>query len=312
MKHSLLNRLPKVRGRYQENVPLSRSTWFQVGGPAEVTFKPSDLEDLQHFLKDCPRDIPIHVIGVGSNLLVRDGGVSGVVIRLGRGFTNMYIDGQSMDIGSAVMDRNVAMASAEAEIEGFEFLCGIPGTMGGALRMNAGAYGSDISQILEWALVVDRQGKLHCLKVEDLGLSYRHCSLPKDWIFVGARIRGRQGKRDEIQARIDEFLTKREETQPVRSRTGGSTFANPNGHSAWKLIDDAGGRGLKVGGAQMSELHCNFMLNTGDATAEDLEMLGETIKEIVKSTSGIDLRWEIERIGESLAETDIEEKKRVA
>lgn len=298
MTQSILPQLPQVRGRYLEEVPLSRSTWFQVGGPAEVTYKPADLKDLQFFLKERPRDIPIHIIGLGSNLLVRDGGIRGVVIRLGSGFTNMYTDGTTMHIGAAAMDRNVAMASIDAEIEGFEFLCGIPGTIGGALRMNAGAYGCDMSKILEEALVLDPQGKFYRLKPEQLGLGYRHCSIPKDWIFIGAKIKGRQGKADEIRSRIEEYLSTREETQPVRSRTSGSTFANPEGYSAWKLIDEAGCRGLKVGGAQMSEMHCNFMLNTGDASAQDLEDLGNEVKARVKTKSGIDLRWEIEKIGE--------------
>jgi UDP-N-acetylmuramate dehydrogenase len=298
MTQSILHQLPQVRGRYLEEVPLSRSTWFQVGGPAQVTYKPADLKDLQFFLKERPRDIPIHIIGLGSNLLVRDRGIRGVVIRLGSGFTNMYSDGITMHLGAAAMDRNVAMASIDAEIEGFEFLCGIPGTIGGALRMNAGAYGSDMSQILEEALALDPQGKLHRLTPEQLGLGYRHCSIPKDWIFIGAKIKGRKGKSDEIRSRIEEYLATREETQPVRSRTSGSTFANPEGHSAWKLIDEAGCRGLKVGGAQMSEMHCNFMINTGDASAQDLEDLGNEVKARVKTKSGIDLRWEIEKIGE--------------
>lgn len=298
MTQSILPQLPQVRGRYLEEVPLSRSTWFQVGGPAQVTYKPADLKDLQFFLKERPRDIPIHIIGLGSNLLVRDGGIRGVVIRLGSGFTNMYTDGTTMHVGAAAMDRNVAMASIDAEIEGFEFLCGIPGTIGGALRMNAGAYGCDMSKILEEALALDPQGKLYRLKPEQLGLGYRHCSIPNDWIFIGAKIKGRQGKAEEIRSRIEEYLSIREETQPVRSRTSGSTFANPAGYSAWKLIDEAGCRGLKVGGAQMSEMHCNFMINTGDATAQDLEDLGNEVKARVKTKSGIDLRWEIEKIGE--------------
>lgn len=289
--------LPKVRGRYLFDVPLGPTTWFRVGGPAQVTFKPADLQDLCFFLKNRPKTLPLTVIGVGSNLLVRDGGVKGVVIRLGQGFTSLHMNETTLDVGAALLDRNVATLACEEGIAGLEFLCGIPGTIGGALRMNAGAYGSDISQILTYALAVDSKGIMHHLTPQELGLSYRHCQIPKDWIFVGARLKGRKGNPEEIQEKMASFLKERERTQPVKSRTGGSTFANPEGAKAWELIDKAGCRGFKKGEAMMSELHCNFMINTGTAKAADLEALGEKVRQEVLNTSGVDLRWEIERIG---------------
>ncbi|MBY0500715.1 MAG: UDP-N-acetylmuramate dehydrogenase [Alphaproteobacteria bacterium] len=290
--------LPKVRGRYLFDVPLAPTTWFRVGGPAQVTFKPADIQDLCFFLKNRPKNLPFYAIGVGSNLLIRDEGIEGVVIRLGQGFTNVYVERNMIDVGAAVLDRNVASLTCDAGISGFEFLCGIPGTIGGALRMNAGAYGSDISQILVYAFVVDPGGKLHRLSCETLGLKYRHCDLPKDWVFVGARFRGDEGNTQEIQGKMSSLLAQREGTQPVKSRTGGSTFANPEGPiKAWELIEKAGCRGLQRGGARMSELHCNFMINTGTATAADLEALGEEVRRRVLSKTGVELRWEIERIG---------------
>lgn len=289
--------LPKVRGRYLFDVPLASTTWFRVGGPAQVTFKPADVQDLCFFLQNRPESLPLHVIGVGSNLLVRDGGIEGVVVRLGQGFTNIYINGTMIDVGAAVLDRNIAALSCEAGISGLEFLCGIPGTMGGALRMNAGAYGSDISQVLLYALVVDPKGQFHRLTPQELELSYRHCRLPKDWIFIGARLKGDKGNAKEIREKISSFLAEREHTQPVKSRTGGSTFANPESAKAWELIEKAGCRGLQKGGAMISELHCNFMMNTGGATAADLEALGEEVWQRVLATTGVKLRWEIERIG---------------
>jgi UDP-N-acetylmuramate dehydrogenase len=296
----LKDRLPLIRGRYLFDVPLAPVTWFRVGGTAQVTFKPADLEDLCFFLKNKPKDLPLHIIGVGSNLLVRDTGVDGVVIRLGQGFTNIHVDHETIDVGAAALDRNVAMLACEQSIAGLEFLCGIPGTIGGAVRMNAGAYGTDISQVLDYATVIDSKGAIHHLTPHDLGLSYRHCDIPKQWIFVGARFKGRSGNSKEIHEKITALLTERERTQPVKSRTGGSTFANPDGMKAWELIEKAGCRGLQVGGAMMSELHCNFMINTGDATATDLETLGEEVRQKVLAITGVDLRWEIERIGRNL------------
>ena len=289
--------LPKVRGRYLFNVPLASTTWFRVGGPAQVTFKPADVQDLCFFLQNRPKDLSLHIVGVGSNILIREGGIEGIVVRLGQGFTNIYIDETTIDVGAAVLDRNLAAVAAEAGISGFEFLCGIPGTMGGALRMNAGAYGSEISQVLLYALVIDPKGHLHRLTSQELGLSYRHCDLPKDWIFIGARLQGKVGNVEEIKEKISALLAERERTQPVNMRTGGSTFANPEGVRAWELIEKAGCRGFRKGGAMMSELHCNFMINMGDAAASDLEDLGEEVRERVLETTGIDLRWEIERMG---------------
>lgn len=289
--------LPKVRGRYLFDVSLAPTTWFRVGGVAQVTFKPADVQDLCFFLKNCPKEVPVSVIGVASNILVRDGGVEGVVIRLGQAFTNFYIKDTIVDVGAAVLDRNVATLTGQSGITGFEFLCGIPGTMGGALRMNAGAYGSDISQVLVHALAVDPKGCIHRLLPEELGLSYRYCALPKDWIFIGARLKGEVGNVKEIEAKMVELLAERERTQPVKSRTGGSTFANPEGMRAWELIEKAGCRGLRKGDAMVSELHPNFMVNLGQATAADLEALGEEVKKRVFETSGIDLRWEIEKLG---------------
>lgn len=296
-KENIEKSLPKVRGRYLFNVPLANTTWFQVGGPAQVIYKPADPQDLCFFLQQRPKSLPLHVIGVGSNLLVGDGGVEGVVIRLGHGFTNIMVDETTIDIGAAVLDRNVALLSGQEGIGGLEFLCGIPGTIGGGLRMNAGAYGSDMAHILVYAHVMDPQGKIHRLTPQNLGLSYRHCALPKDWIFIGARLKGYKEAREKIQEKISSFLAERERTQPVHSRTGGSTFANLEGAKAWELIEKAGCRGLQKGGAMMSDLHCNFMINTGNATAADLEDLGEEVRQRVLATTGVELRWEIERIG---------------
>ena len=293
----LVNRLPKVRGRYTFQAPLAQVTWFRVGGAADVLYKPADLQDLQTFLSACPSDIPVTVMGVGSNLLVRDGGVPGVVIRLGQGFNNIHIHDNYIHVGSAVLDRTVSTLAQQSGIANLEFLCSIPGTIGGALRMNAGCYGGDISQILQKAFLVDRRGRLHTLDTADLKYGYRHCGIPKDWIFVGARLMGVKDEPEAIEERMKEMLNSREATQPVHSRTGGSTFANPEGMKAWELIDEAGCRGLTVGGAQMSELHCNFMMNTGEATAADLETLAEEVRARVLENSGVVLRWEIERIG---------------
>lgn len=297
----LIERLPRVRGRLTENAPLAPITWFRVGGPAEILFRPADLEDLAHFLAGCPADVPVTVMGVASNLLVRDGGVPGVVIRLARGFNNLDIEGERVTVGAAMLDLNVALACAQLEVAGLEFLSGIPGTIGGALRMNAGAYGREIKDVIESADLLDREGNLHRLSVAELGLTYRHSSVPPDWIFVGAVLRGEPGEEPTIAARIAEIQKARADSQPIRSRTGGSTFANPPGSRAWQLIDNAGCRGLKRGGAQVSEMHCNFLINTGDATAADLEFLGETVRRRVLETSGVTLDWEIKRIGVPMA-----------
>lgn len=295
----LIDRLPAVRGRLTENAPLSQVTWFRVGGPADILYKPADRDDLAAFLAGCPEDVPITVIGVASNLLVRDGGVRGVVIRLGRDFAGIEAVGDTIVAGAAALDVNVARVAQEAGLSGIEFLVGIPGTIGGALRMNAGAYGREVKDCLREATALDRQGNLHTLPLADLGLAYRHSGVPADWIFTGAVFEAAPGDRETIAARMKEITDARGSTQPIRSRTGGSTFANPDGHKAWQLIDAAGCRGLRMGGAQVSEQHCNFLLNTGDATAADIEGLGEEVRRRVRDASGIELRWEIRRIGEA-------------
>jgi UDP-N-acetylmuramate dehydrogenase len=299
---SLIERLPAVRGRYTENAALAGITWFRVGGPAEVAFRPADRDDLAAFLMTKPGDVPVTVIGVGSNLLVRDGGVPGVVIRLGRDFTNVDIDGTKVRAGAAALDLNVALTARNAGVAGLEFLSGIPGTIGGALRMNGGAYGKEMKDITIGAEALDARGHLHRLTLPALGFTYRHCAVAEDWIFLSAELQGSADEPATIGQRMKEIQDKRENTQPIRTRTGGSTFANPaepeaQGRKAWQLIDAAGCRGLKVGGAMVSEKHCNFLINTGDATAADIETLGEEVRRRVKSSSGIDLQWEIRRIG---------------
>ncbi len=298
--YELMQRLPQVRGRYTAHFPLSKVTWFQVGGPAEVLFKPADVQDLIFFMQEKPADIPVNIIGVGSNLLVRDGGVPGVTIRLGRGFTNIavYNEGQTpyIDVGAAVLDRTVAFVAKDEGVGGLEFLVGVPGTMGGAVKMNAGCYGGDMASILESVLIVDKSG-LRRISADALGLSYRHSALPEGALVVGMRLKGVRADSEEIGKRLEELLAQRESTQPIRSRTGGSTFANPETTRAWELIDQAGCRGLQIGGAQVSPMHCNFLINTGSATATDLETLGEEVRARVRATSGIELRWEIQRWG---------------
>jgi len=302
VQHHLIERLPPVRGRLTENAALDRITWFRVGGAAEVMFRPADRDDLAAFLAARPADVPVTVIGVGSNLLVRDGGVPGVVIRLGREFAGIAIEGTRVHAGAAALDLNVALSAAEAGLSGVEFLSGIPGTIGGALRMNAGAYGHEIKDTLVEAEALDSSGETHRLTLSALGLSYRHCAAPEDWIFTSAVLQAAPGDRSAIAKRMQEIQSAREESQPIRSRTGGSTFANPDGpdpagRKAWQLIDKAGCRGLRCGGAMVSEKHCNFLINTGDATAADLETLGEEVRIRVCETSGVKLRWEIRIVG---------------
>jgi UDP-N-acetylmuramate dehydrogenase len=294
---SLIQRLPQIRGSYRENVNLSKINWFNVGGFAEVVFRPADTADLAFFLHHKPKDIPVVVIGVGSNLLVRDGGIDGVIIRLGRGFTEIEKHGSNIHAGSGALSFNVAMYSAQSNIAGLEFLSGIPGTIGGALAMNAGAYGGDVASTLISAEVVDEDGNTHIMTPADIGYIYRGNTLPEGMIFTRGIFCGQHGMREEIEDAINEITSKRESTQPIKSRTSGSTFKNPNGNKAWELIDKAGCRGLKSGGAQVSELHCNFFINTGNATAEDIENLGEEVRKRVKETSGITLEWEVKIIG---------------
>ncbi|MDH5188306.1 MAG: UDP-N-acetylmuramate dehydrogenase [Rhodospirillaceae bacterium] len=294
---SLVSRLPNVKGRISENADLSRVTWFRVGGPAEVLFKPDDVDDLAHFLKNRPKDVPVSIIGVGSNLLVRDGGIPGVVVRLGRSFAEIKCVGADIICGAGALDGNVALSAAEAGISGLEFLVGVPGTIGGALRMNAGAYGGEIKDIVIGAVALDMDGTRHELSSEDLGFSYRASAIPADWIFVECQLRGHAAGKEDILARMQDIKLVREQSQPIRTSTGGSTFKNPEGHKAWQLIDDAGCRGLKIGGASISEKHCNFIINDGTATAADIEAVGEEVRKRVKAGSGIDLQWEIRRIG---------------
>ncbi len=297
----LIDRLPPVRGRLTADAPLAAVTWFRVGGPAEVMFRPADPDDLAEFLAKRPPDVPVTVIGVASNLLVRDGGVEGVVVRLGRGFAAIEITGARVAAGAAVLDLNVAIACRAAGVGGLEFLSGIPGTIGGALRMNAGAYGREIKDVLESATALDNTGQRHELGLAEMGLGYRHCGVPEDWIFTGAVLRGVETDREAIQKRMDRIQSEREASQPIRARTGGSTFANPPGHKAWELIDRAGCRGLARGGAMVSEKHTNFLINTGTATAADIEGLGEEVRRRVFDKFGVTLELEIRRVGLSAA-----------
>jgi UDP-N-acetylmuramate dehydrogenase len=293
-----LQGLPQLRGRLLANEPLAPLTWFRVGGPAQVLFMPEDEDDLAYLLANLPPDIPVTVIGLGSNLIVRDGGVPGIVIRLGRGFNAVAIEGgHRIRSGTAVPDVKVARSAQEAGIAGLSFMRGIPGAIGGALRMNGGAYGRETKDALVEARAVDRQGRIHVLTNPDMHYSYRHCGVPEDFIFTSALFQGAPGDSRTIAAEMDSITEAREATQPVKSRTGGSTFKNPPGQKAWQLIDAAGCRGLVVGDAQVSELHCNFLINRGNATAADIETLGETVRTRVKQTSDIELDWEIKRIG---------------
>jgi UDP-N-acetylmuramate dehydrogenase len=288
---------PKLRGRLLPNQSLAELTWFRVGGPAQALFMPEDEADLAYFLGAIPADVPVIVVGLGSNLIVRDGGIPGVVVRLGRGFSDVKVDGLRIIAGPAVPDVKVARAAQEAGIAGLSFMRGIPGAIGGALRMNGGAYGGETKDVLVSARAVDRTGEIHVLSNADMHYTYRHCGAPEDFIFTEATFEGRAGDRAVIAAEMDKITESREATQPIKSRTGGSTFKNPPGHKAWQLIDKAGCRGLIVGGAQVSELHCNFLINQGTATAADIENLGETVRKRVKESSGVDLDWEIKRIG---------------
>ena len=290
-------RLPELRGRLLANQPLGEFTWFCVGGPAQAFFMPSDEDDLAYFLRNIPAELAVSVIGAGSNLIVRDGGVPGVVVRLGRGFNDIKIeDNHRVVAGTAMLDVMVARAAQTAGIAGLAFLSGIPGTIGGALRMNGGAYGGETKDVFVEARGVDRQGNLRSYSNAEMGFSYRHCSVPDDVIFTAAVLQGRPGDADAIAAEMAAIKSKREASQP-RNRTGGSTFKNPPGQSAWKLVDDAGCRGLKVGQAEVSRLHSNFLINLDGATAADIETLGETVRARVKAHSGIELEWEIKRIG---------------
>ena len=295
----MADRLPEVRGRIAQRVRLADTMWFRVGGPAEILFEPADAADLAAFLRGRPREVPVSVLGVGSNVLVRDGGIAGVVVRLGRAFAEIACSGADVRAGAGAMDVTVARACRDAGIGGLEFLSGIPGTIGGALRMNAGAYGGEIADVIVGATVLDPSGTSHDIGADALGYGYRSCAVPPGWIFVAAHLRGRKEPRAAISARMAEIAASRRETQPVRSRTGGSTFKNPPGGAAWMLIDRAGCRGLRIGAARVSDQHANFLINTGGASAGDLESLGEEVRRRVEERTGAVLEWEIERLGQA-------------
>ena len=293
----LRTKTPELRGRLLVNQSLAELTWFRVGGPAQVLFMPEDEKDLSYLLANLPNDVPVSTIGLGSNLIVRDGGIAGVVVRLGRGFNDVAVEGVRIRAGAAVPDVKVARTAQEAGIAGLSFLRGIPGSIGGALRMNGGAYGGEAKDVLIEARGVDRRGTARVYSNADMGFSYRHCSVADDVIFTQALFQGVPGDAAAIAAEMNKITENRESTQPVKSRTGGSTFKNPPGHKAWQLIDAAGCRGLRRGDAQVSEMHTNFLINLGNATAADIEALGETVRERVRQNCGVDLEWEIKRIG---------------
>jgi UDP-N-acetylmuramate dehydrogenase len=290
--------MPELRGRLTANQQLSELTWFRVGGPAQILFTPAGEDDLAYFLARLPAELPVTVVGVGSNLIVRDGGLPGVVIRLSpRGFGDASAESAVVTVGAAALDKRVAETAAAAGLAGLEFFFGIPGTIGGALRMNAGANGAETKDVLIEASGVGRDGRKHVFSNAEMKFVYRNSGVDPSIIFTSARFQGKQASSEAIRMRMNEVQAHREAAQPIREKTGGSTFKNPPGNSAWKLIDAAGCRGLRVGGAQVSEMHCNFLINTGEATAADIETLGETVRTRVKENSGIELQWEIKRIG---------------
>jgi len=293
----LIARLPRVKGSYQAGGAIKDLTWFRAGGPAEVLYIPPDADDLAAFLKGVPADVPVTVIGVGSNLLVRDGGVDGVVIRLGRGFMNVSAEGNRVRAGAAVLDVAVSKAALDAGLSGLEFMRGIPGAVGGGLRMNAGAYGREFKDVLVEAIALTRKGERARLLNAEMGFEYRKSHAPADLIFVEALFEGVSGDRATIEARMNEITDSRAATQPIKSRTGGSTFKNPPGEKAWQLVDRAGCRGLRRGDAEVSTMHCNFLINHGRASGNEIEDLGEEVRAKVKAATGIDLEWEIKRIG---------------
>lgn len=289
--------LPPVRGTYAENAPLKDLVWFRAGGNAEILFRPADADDLAAFLYAKPVELRVTVIGVGSNLLIRDGGIPGVVIRLPASFGRIAVEGMRLRAGAAALDAAVARAAADAGIAGLEFLRGVPGTVGGALRMNAGCYGRELKDVFVEATALDARGEFHLLTATGMGFSYRECSIPEDWIFVEAVLEGSLDAPEAVRARMNALVEQREATQPVKAKTGGSTFKNSHGAKAWELIDRSGCRGLCRGDAQVSEKHCNFLINAGNATAADLEALGEEVRARVKAKTGVLLEWEIKRVG---------------
>ena len=296
----LIDRLPPVRGKIEESAPITGINWFRTGGPAEVLFHPADRHDLINFVSALDPDIKRTVLGLGSNALIRDGGLPGVVIHLGKALSEVFFEGAEVTAGSGALDVAVARAGRDRSISGLEFLSGIPGTIGGAMRMNAGAYGREISDVLISAEAIDSAGNVHSLTPIDFDFSYRHSAIDENWIFLSARLTGEPGDQTEIDRRMTEIAEDRKLSQPLQSRTGGSTFKNPAGVKAWELIDAAGCRGLSIGDAMVSEQHCNFLINKGNATASDIEALGEKIRTRVEAHSGVVLEWEIQRIGVEL------------
>ena len=299
----LIDQLPVTRGEIKERADLSAITWFRTGGSAEILYRPADVEDLGAFLKTLDPHIELTVLGLGSNVLIRDGGVPGVVIHLDKAFGSIEFDGDDVIAGAGALDVAVSRACRDRSLGGLEFLNGIPGTIGGALRMNAGAYGREISDVLVSAQALDLSGQTHEIPAFDFGFSYRHTDIDSSWIFVSSRLRGTPANREDIERKMAEIGNARRSSQPVQARTGGSTFKNPPGCKAWELIDQAGCRGLTVGDAQVSEQHCNFLINLGNASASDLETLGEEVRRRVKANSGFVLEWEIRRIGVLTGET---------
>ena len=301
---SLLDRLPSVRGKLIENASLADITWLRVGGPAQVLFLPADAADLARFLAETPRDIDVRVLGAGSNTLVRDGGLPGVTVKLTPAFGKVEaLENNRIRAGAAALDKMVAKAAAKAGIAGLEFYVGVPGAIGGALRMNAGCYGTETKDVLVEAVALDRTGRRIIAPVEELGYAYRHSDAPEDWIFIEAVFEGQADDPEAVTERMNAITERREASQPIREKTSGSTFKNPDpetsgGRSAWQLVDAAGWRGKPIGGARFSEQHCNFLINDGTATASDLETLGETVRAEVKAKFGVQLHWEVKRIGE--------------
>jgi UDP-N-acetylmuramate dehydrogenase len=293
----LVESLPPLRGRVQANAPLAPFTWFRAGGAAEVLVRPADADDLAAFLRGLPNEVPVHVVGACSNLIIRDGGLPGVTIRLGRGFSTITAEADGLIAGAAALDVTVAEHAVAAGLTGLEFLSGIPGSIGGAVAMNAGAYGGDLATVLDWAEIVTRTGEQRRLIPAELAFAYRHAALPAGAVVSRVRLRGLPGAPALIATRMAEIRANREASQPIRARTGGSTFRNPDGMKAWELIDAAGCRGLTRGGAMVSEKHCNFLINTGTASAADIEGLGEEIRRRVLAATGVTLHWEIRRIG---------------
>ncbi|WP_375548550.1 UDP-N-acetylmuramate dehydrogenase [Oceanicaulis alexandrii] len=301
---SLLHRLPEVRGKLIENASLADITWLRVGGPAQVLFLPADAADLARFLAETPRDIDVRVLGAGSNTLVRDGGLKGVTVKLTPAFGKVEaLENNRIRAGAAALDKMVAKAAAKAGIAGLEFYVGVPGAIGGALRMNAGCYGTETKDVLVEAIALDRTGRRIIAPVSELGYAYRHSDAPEDWIFIEAVFEGQADDPEAVTERMTAITERRETTQPIREKTSGSTFKNPDpdtsgGRSAWQLVDAVGWRGKPIGGARFSEQHCNFLINDGTATASDLETLGETVRAAVKDQFGVELTWEVKRIGE--------------